>query len=62
MANEYGKRLSEAFADGENGPAPRVVWNWRLVVSTTGMYYGLFGSRTVWRRGAAKIRIDSRGE
>lgn len=62
MADEYGKRIAEAFADGANGPAPNTVWKWHVVAIKTGIYNGLFGSRTVWRRGAAKIRIDSRGE
>jgi len=62
MADEYGRRFAEAFADGAYGPAPTRVWGWRRVAVRTGTYYGLFGTRTVWRRGAAKIRIDERGE
>jgi hypothetical protein len=63
MADEYNRRFMQAFDEpGEYGPVPSNVWGWRRVATKNGMYWGLFGARTVFRRGDAKIRIDSRGE
>ena len=63
FAAEYDRRFVELYSDPDYyGPAPSRVWAWRKVAAGQGMYDGLFGTRTVWRRGAAKIRITSRGE
>ena len=63
FAAEYQSRIAEVYSVPDyDGPPPSRVWAWRSVATGTGTYDGLYGTRTVWRRGAAKIRITSRGE
>lgn len=63
LAAEFSLRLRGTYeADPSGASASRVVWGWRMVATDSGRYDGLEGSRTVFRRGQAKIRVDDRGE